>query len=156
MSARDVAGVIAPPPLIFAGLAGLGLLADWLLPLPALGLPPALRWALGLAGASAGTALILAALRQFRRAGTPPEPWEPTRAFVASGVYRFTRNPMYLGMALLMLAVAAAFDSLGALIGLPLALLVIDRGVIAREEPYMAARFGEEYLSWKRRVRRWI
>jgi protein-S-isoprenylcysteine O-methyltransferase Ste14 len=154
--ARDTAGVIAPPPLIFLGAVGLGLALDRLAGLPALGLPMALRWALGVALLSLGLALGLSAIRAFRAAGTPPEPWEPTTAFVARGPYRFTRNPMYLAMALGTLALAAAFDSPGVLLLVPPLLALVQWGVIAREERYMARRFGQPYLDYRARVRRWL
>lgn len=154
--AKDTAGVIAPPPLLFLGAVALGLALDRLIPLPALGLPPVLRWALGVALFSLGLALGLSAIRAFRAAGTPPEPWEPTTAFVARGPYRFTRNPMYLGMALGVLALAAAFNSLGALLLFAPLVALVQWGVIAREERYMAGRFGQPYLDYRARVRRWI
>jgi len=156
VSGRDTAGVIAPPPLIFLAAAGLGLGADWLLAIPPLGLPLLPRWALAAVLFAGGLAIGLAAIRAFRSAGTPPEPWEPTRALVARGPYRFARNPMYLGMALGLLAIGAAANSIGVLLMLPLTVLVMNTGVIGREERYMAARFGEPYLGWKARTRRWI
>ena len=154
--ARDTARVIAPPPLLFLGAAAIGLAFDRLAGLPPLGLAIALRWALGMALLSLGLALGLSAIRAFRAAGTPPEPWEPTTAFVARGPYRFTRNPMYLGMLLGTLALAAAFDSPGVLLMVPPLVGLVQWGVIAREERYMAARFGQPYLDWKARVRRWL
>lgn len=153
---RDTAGVIAPPPLLFLGAVALGLLADRVGGLPPLGMPIALRWALGVALFSLGLALALAALRAFRAAGTPPAPWEPTTVFVARGPYRFTRNPMYLGMALGALALAAAFDSLGALLTFAPLIVLVEWGVIAREERYLAARFGAPYLEYRARVGRWL
>ena len=156
MSGRDTAGVIAPPPLIFLAAAALGLGADWLLAIPPLGLPLLLRWALAAVMFAGGLAIGLSAIRSFREAGTPPEPWEPTRAFVARGPYRFTRNPMYLGMALGLIAIGLAANSIGVLLMVPVTILVMNAGVIAREERYMSARFGAPYLEWKARTRRWI
>jgi protein-S-isoprenylcysteine O-methyltransferase Ste14 len=153
---RDTAGVIAPPPLLFLGAVALGLALDRLAGLSALGLAVPLRWALGLSLLSLGLALGLSAIRAFRAAGTPPEPWEPTTAFVAAGPYRFTRNPMYLGMLLATLALAAAFDSLGILLLVPPLIALVQWGVIAREERYMARRFGQAYLDYRARVRRWL
>ena len=148
------AGVRFPPPLIFAGLLLAGLAADdWL------GLYPAMPLAVRLAGGVIGVIGLLlgaAALVQFRRAGNDPEPWKPDAAFVAQGIYRHTRNPMYLGMALVHLGLALALDSLGALLLLPVAVLLTDRLVIAREERHLSARFGSGYEEYRRRVRRWI
>lgn len=150
------AGVIAPPPLLFLGALLLGLGLDRLLGLPGLGLEAMPRLLLGGALGLAGAAVALPAARGFRRAGTHLEPWKPSSALVTGGVYRVTRNPMYLGMALLYLGLALAAGSLGALALLPPLLLVVRYGVIAREERYLEALFGEDYRAYRRRVRRWL
>ncbi|WP_192364491.1 methyltransferase family protein [Mesorhizobium mediterraneum] len=102
----------------------------------------------------AGVVFLAGALGLFRKAGTRPEPWQPTTAIVTSGVYRVTRNPMYVGMALVYAALALALGSLIALTLLPAAVLVIHRGVILREEQYLERKFGSEYRAYKARVRR--
>ncbi len=145
-----------PPPLVFIGFLLLGLAADRFLALPPLGIPLALRIMLAALAIGGGAALLIAALGGFRRAGTPPEPWREVSAFVASGIYRFTRNPMYLGMAAIHLGLALSFGSLGALVGLLPAIFAIQTQVIAREEAYMARRFGSEYAAYRQRVRRWF
>ena len=148
------AGIRFPPPLIFAGLLLAGLAADdWLGLLPAI--PGAVRSA-GAVIAVIGLVPIAWALLQFRSAGNDPEPWKSDAAFVVQGIYRFTRNPMYLGMALVHLGLALALDSLGALLTLPLAILLVDRLVIAGEERHLSVRFGPEYEEYRRHVRRWI
>lgn len=152
----ETARVIAPPPLIFLGGTAVGLLADQLAGLPAM---PGDRWVtIGLAAIAgiAGSALIAAALGRFRRAGTPPEPWKPTAALSVDGIYRRTRNPMYLGMALLMLALGLAFASSGVLLALVPTLLIVDRFVIQREERYLDRLFGESFRTYRAEVRRWI
>ena len=118
-------------------------------------MPGVLR-GVGIGIALVGAGLIAAALLQFRKAGNDPEPWKPDAAFVAQGLYRFSRNPMYLGMALLHLGIALALDSLGALLTWPVASVLIDRLVIAREERHLARRFGPEYQEYRRNVRRWL
>lgn len=80
----------------------------------------------------------------------------PATAVVADGVYSFTRNPMYLGMALIYAGIAIAADSLLTLILLISVLVVIRYAVIAKEERYMEAKFGAAYRDYKARVRRWI
>ena len=77
-------------------------------------------------------------------------------ALVDTGIYRFTRNPMYVGMALLYAGLALGFASGAALLLLPVVLVIIQTQVIAREERYMEAKFGANYLDYKRRVRRWV
>ncbi len=154
MSSRpDIPGVIAPPPLIFGVPLLLGLLLHNFLPRALLPAPwPGI---LGPAGVVLGL-LALPALFAFRRAGTHPEPWKPTTALVISGPYRFSRNPMYVGMTFLYLGITCWVNTLWPLPLLPLVLLVMRYGVIAREEAYMERLFGEEYRAYRARVRRWL
>ena len=118
--------------------------------------PRGLRFGAGAVLAAAAVGLAAAALWRFRRAGTAAEPWRPSTALVTGGVYRFTRNPMYLAMALLYLGLALAVDSGVALVlFLPL-LALVQAGVISREERYLEGRFGDEYRRYRAAVRRWI
>lgn len=152
----DTAGVIAPPPAIYAGGLTLGLLGDWLLGLPPLFDRSALIWAAAIVLALLGIVCAVAALGRFRAAGTPAEPWRPTRSLATDGIYRLTRNPMYLGMTLLLLSAGLGFRSPGIILLLPLVILTIDRLVIAREERYLQGLFGAEYAQYCATVRRWI
>jgi len=146
--------VVAPPPLIYlAGLAvGFGLEAL----LPGGSLPGVVRFVVGGFALLGGIALQTAFIAAFTRKGTAVEPWKPTTAIVTSGPYRITRNPAYLGMALIFVGIALLADAPWVLAALPVALAVIDRGVIAREERYLEDKFGREYLDYKTTVRRWI
>ena len=150
MTGEDNPRVVVPPPLIFAVLLGFGLLIDRGSPAGGLLLP------LSILVGAAGLALGLAGLDLFRRSKTRPEPWKPASVLVATGVYRYTRNPMYLGMALLSLAVALFFASLAAALLTVVAVFVIDRTVVKREEAYLQRRFGPQYLNYRERVRRWL
>jgi protein-S-isoprenylcysteine O-methyltransferase Ste14 len=154
MNKHDTAGVVAPPPLIYlAGLAlGFGLEAL----LPGASLPGLVRWVLGGVLLAAGLALLASFNTSFTRKGTAVEPWKPTTAIVTDGPYRFTRNPAYLGMAVVYVGIALLAEALWVLVPLPFVLSVIDRGVIAREERYLQRKFGREYLDYKATVRRWI
>ena len=151
---QDIAGVVAPPPLIF--LAGLivGFALEALL--PGVDLPAVVEWVLGAVLVVAGLGLLLWFNTLFNRTGTAVEPWKPTTAIVTTGPYRFTRNPAYLGMALTYVGIAVMSSAMWVLLPLPVVLAVIDRGVIAREERYLERKFGEEYLAYKRSVRRWL
>jgi protein-S-isoprenylcysteine O-methyltransferase Ste14 len=151
---RDISGVIAPPPLIFlAGLAvGFGLEAL----LPGSSVPDALGWILGGALLLAGLALLFSFERSFSQKQTPANPWRTTTAIATDGPYRFTRNPAYVGMALVYVGIALCSQALWVLLPLPVVLAIIDRGVIAREERYLERKFGQEYLDYKHRVRRWV
>ena len=152
----DSAGIRFPPPFLYLILLLAGLVAGPLLGLPDLGLPPPVRTLLGFAVLLGGFALLLAGSRQFARAGTSAPPWRPATALVTAGIYRRTRNPMYLGMTLIVLAIAILCDSLGALVAVPVLVLVIQTRVIAREERYLEGKFGDAYRQYRQRVRRWL
>lgn len=142
--------VFVPPLLIFGVLVGAGLV--WDAQLSGFGLPQAVALPFGLIG----LALTGAALDLFRRGRTRPEPWQPASALVVLGVYRWTRNPMYLGMAVSALATALFLESVpGAVLGVTAAML-IDHFVIPREEAYLSRRFGTEFRSYVEQVRRWF
>jgi protein-S-isoprenylcysteine O-methyltransferase Ste14 len=90
------------------------------------------------------------------QADTSSNPYKPVKHIATEGPFRYTRNPGYLSMAMIYSGIAARANALWAILVLPVALLVIQRGVIEREERYLEDKFGEEYLSYKARVRRWI
>ena len=155
-STGDNPGVIAPPPLLFLGALAAGAALDFWLLRASTGLPGWFRWGLGAVLAVAMVGLLAAAFGRFRRAGTNVEPWRPSTALVTEGVYRFTRNPIYLAMALGYLGVALVADSVVALILLPPTLALLQVGVIAREERYLAGKFGDDYRRYMASVRRWL
>ncbi|WP_066552169.1 methyltransferase family protein [Croceicoccus bisphenolivorans] len=152
---EDSAKVRFPPPLVFIGFLLIGWLVDDLFGLnPAI--PAMLRWLLGAVAIVSGLAVIAMALLRFRQSGNPPEPWKRDTAFVAEGIYRLSRNPMYLGMALLAFGIAVATNSLGSLLTLPLSIIAIQTQVIRREEAYLSRTFGQAYEDYCNSVRRWI
>ena len=154
---RDTAGVIAPPPLIYLGFLILGLALEFLVVrTQGLDMPVTLRWTVVAVFVLAGIAFIAAAALRFRRAGTPAPPWLPTTAFVVQGVYRFTRNPMYLGMTLIYCAIAVAANAPVVFWMLVPLAVTIHYGVVLREERYMAGRFGGPYIDYANRVPRWL
>lgn len=152
--APDTAGVVAPPPLIYGGALAIGLLARALFPVTFL--PRLVARMLGLPLVGAGLLLFLSSLRTMHRAGTDVRPDRPTSSLVVEGPYRFTRNPIYLGFTLFYGGVTALANSLPSALLLPFVLIVMRRGVIEREEHYLERIFGQEYLQYKARVRRWI
>jgi protein-S-isoprenylcysteine O-methyltransferase Ste14 len=153
---EDNAGVRFPPPLVYAGLAGLAWLLDRRWPLrPPRDLVPLLD-ALGALLLAGGLLLVGISLTLFLRAGTNPIPHRPAAVFVASGTYRLSRNPMYLGMTLLVGGFGLLVERPGVVAAALLAALLVDRYVIRREEAYLERRFGPSYLDYKLRVRRWI
>ncbi|MEZ5936066.1 MAG: isoprenylcysteine carboxylmethyltransferase family protein [Alphaproteobacteria bacterium] len=151
------AGVVGRPILLVPAATLAGLVLDRLLPLP-IPIPPvdAFRW--GAAGALllVGIALFAAGVRNFSRAETPLPTNQPTRVLVTTGIYRWTRNPIYLGFFLAYGAIGVAALSPWILILLlPLA-ATIRYGVVAREEAYLEGRFGDAYRDYKACVRRWL
>ena len=110
----------------------------------------------GGAVAAFGLWIMLYAVWRFQRAGTTPTHWEPTTTVVASGPYRFTRNPMYVGMASVHGGLALLGNALWPLLLLVPAIWIIRTQVIAREERYLEAKFGAQYRAYKAGVRRWL
>lgn len=159
--APDSAKVQFPPPLLFIGILVLALVIDWLALLPTrlqgLGIIASIRWPIGAALALSGLGILGWAAGLFRRRGNNLPPWQPVAELVINGPYRWTRNPMYLGMALIYAGLAVAFDSLLAIILLAFGVLpIIQTQVIAKEERYLEGKFGEPYLAYKKQVGRWL
>ena len=152
----DGANVRFPPPLIYlAGLA-LGVGASRFLNLPSLGLQLGLRSVAGIAVDLVGFLVMFAGAGLFLRRRTAILPFKPASALVTSGILGWTRNPMYLGMAIFYAGLAVLLNSLAALVLLPLVLAIIQTQVIAREEAYLERAFGDEYRAYKTRVGRWF
>ncbi len=151
--AVDTASVIAPPPLIYLGALGIGFGLDTVLGKGSL---PGIARPIGAASIIAGAGLMRSFVRAFGRAHTPFDPYAPSTALVTDGPYRVTRNPGYLGMTLAYAGIAIVANAPWALLPLPVAIAVIDRGVIRREERYLERTFGAPYLDYKHSVRRWV
>jgi protein-S-isoprenylcysteine O-methyltransferase Ste14 len=150
----DNAGVIAPPPLIYLGPLVLGLLLKRKFPIPFL--PRRAARVLGWPLLVGGVSLMGWFVFTMRRADTPIDPREPVSNLATGGPFRYTRNPAYLSMAMIYAGVSTLANALSSILLLPAVLLVIQRGVIEREERYLERTFGEEYLDYKARVRRWV
>lgn len=103
-----------------------------------------------------GVALSATSVKRFGLAGTDERYAEPTSAIVQNGPFAHTRNPMFLGLALIHLGVVIAVNAAWALIGVPALLIYLRYGVIGREERFLEERFGDEYRNYKQRVPRWI
>jgi protein-S-isoprenylcysteine O-methyltransferase Ste14 len=151
----DIPHVVAPPPVIFTGALIAGLALQAVSPLPLL-VSKLVARVVGGCMILVGLALSGAVMHHFSRVGTPVIPWQETRRLVVSGPYRFSRNPDYLGQALLAAGLALILAAPWALLALVPALLLVRYGVIAREERYLERRFGDEYRQFRRRVRRWL
>ena len=153
-STQDNPGVIAPPPLIYAGALATGLFMHWRFPVKFL--PRTVARFLGRVSMGISGVLALTAILEMRRAGTHVDPSQLVTTIVTRGPFRLTRNPLYLSLTLLYTGIALLVNSFWAIILLPGVLLLIRFGVINREERYLEQKFGEQYLSYKAKVRRWI
>jgi protein-S-isoprenylcysteine O-methyltransferase Ste14 len=153
----DHAGVVIPPPLIFLAALTTGFILHWRTPWPIAGRNPRITTVVGVAVLLGGVILGLAAVGTFKRRGTTILPaWRATRTIVTTGPYRFTRNPMYVAMAIGYVGCACLMNSSWPLALLPFVVVAMDRYVIAREERYLRAKFGADYDAYTRRVRRWL
>lgn len=148
------AGVVMRPPFLYGGgfLAALAL--RWLWPMPIVGRSGPL-WA-ALALAIAGVAIIIPGRRALVAAGTNVDPMLPSTAIVTAGPYRFSRNPIYVGLTLLYLGLASAFNTWWGVIVLVPILAVMHLGVVRREERYLEQKFGEPYRKYRAVVRRYL
>jgi protein-S-isoprenylcysteine O-methyltransferase Ste14 len=154
---HDYADVVVKPPLLFAGALVLGCLLSWLIPLGA-GLGSANGRALAVGGGLAviGFALSALSVREFWRAGTSVVPGDPSTTLVDNGPYRFSRNPIYIGFVILYFGLAIVLTSVWMLLLLVPVLMVLQRGVVEREEAYLQEKFGEVYWRYQTRVPRWL
>jgi protein-S-isoprenylcysteine O-methyltransferase Ste14 len=154
---RDIAGVIAPPPLLALAVVVLGLLLDWLLPtyVPMLVLP--FRWRIGIGAsfAAAGLGLVFLARRTFVSAGTNVEPWKPSTVLVNKGIFAWLRNPMYAGGTLFLAGLSILLASAWMLVLTILLVPILHFGVVKREERYLEAKFGEAYRHYMATVPRY-
>jgi protein-S-isoprenylcysteine O-methyltransferase Ste14 len=153
-SSGETTGIRVPPPLYYVAglLVGVGLEAAFPIDRP----PAAVTIVAIVIGAVGWLVLDGIATAAFIRARTSMIPMKPSSALVTTGVYRFTRNPMYLGMAFAYVAIAFAIGLVWPLVVLPLVILAVDRLVIAKEESYLERRFGQPYRDYVARTRRWL
>jgi len=151
----DTDQVIVRPPLAWGLAIGASLALNWFVPLRFLpvGLPAG--W-LGATVFVLALALFAWAVVTITRAGSNVPTNRPTTKIVDSGPYRFTRNPIYLGMFLALVGLAVAFDTIWLLLMLVPFWLVIRYGVVAREEAFLERKFGDVYRVYRSRVRRWL
>ena len=158
-SKREHPGVRFPPPTLF--IAGFGI--AWLLEIHfrririvSTGGNTAILEILGVTFWGLGIILMVWGLVTFAMARTAILPMRPASRIVDHGPYRFTRNPMYVGMSLAYIGGALVLNSVWVLVFFPVVIALLSTLVIAREERYLSSAFGEEYDNYRRRVRRWL
>jgi protein-S-isoprenylcysteine O-methyltransferase Ste14 len=144
---------ILPPVWLLLTLAAMTAL-HYFIPLVQLITPP---WSY--AGApliAAGIAIAAIAAFSFKRAGTAVIPFEPSTTLVTGGLYRFTRNPMYLGMVSALIGTGLIFGTMGSWLPIPVFVWIIRNNFILGEERFLEQIFGRQYTDYKSKVRRWL
>jgi len=152
----DGAAVRVPPPLVFLSAA----IAGWLVhafvrPLP-VGLTVGPRLGIAAAALLLGAVVVSGAVGLFKRTGQDPKPWKSTPEIVSTGVYRLTRNPMYVSLGLFQAGVGVGLANGWIILLVPVALAVVWVTAVRHEEAYLERKFGATYLAYKRSVRRWF
>lgn len=157
MKKNDYAEVAVKPPILFSGALALGYLLTRYVPIgPGLAKPNGLGLTVGLIFVAAGFGLALRTVQMFRRAGTHVAPGQPATALVTAGPYRFTRNPIYIGFVLVFFGLSIVLTSVWILLLLAPVLLILQRGVVLREEAYLEEKFGDAYRAYAAKVPRWL
>lgn len=146
--------VITLPPALYAGAFALGLLLEYFWRTSVVG--PALRIGLGAFLVLVGFGIMISGLRAFRAAGTNVEVYRPATSLVVTGPYQFSRNPIYVGMTMAYAGAGVLADSLWVLVLVIPVLVLMDYGVVRREEQYLGQKFGDAYRKYARTVRRWV
>jgi protein-S-isoprenylcysteine O-methyltransferase Ste14 len=155
---KDAAAVRVFPPAIplLTILAGIGMGHVWPIHLPFENLPLIRYWIGGLVVVGAVLCLGLWSVVLMRGSGQSENPWKPTLSIVDRGPFRISRNPMYLQMVLVCIGFAIILGNVWILALTPLCAWSLKRLVILPEETYLEQKFGDVYLRYKRRVRRWL
>ncbi len=157
MSTTDFADVAIKPPLLFLGALALGCLLSLVIPIgPGLASPNGLALVTGFSLIVIGFALAAVSVRAFAFAGTEVVPGRPSTALVTTGPYKITRNPIYIGFTLVYFGLAIVLTSAWVLLLLIPVLVVLQRGVVEREEAYLERQFGRAYRSYQAHVPRWL
>jgi protein-S-isoprenylcysteine O-methyltransferase Ste14 len=157
-SSSDTPGLVTRPPIFLLAAIVLAVALEWIAGialLPAPGFASVVSW-IGVVILAAGAYFAVGGSREFTRAGTNVDPMKPALKLVTSGPYRFTRNPMYLGMVLFLLGLSLMFSLEWGIVLTVVLWIVFDRYVVAREEAYLTRKFGEPYREFLGRTRRWI
>jgi protein-S-isoprenylcysteine O-methyltransferase Ste14 len=151
---KNNAGIRIPAPTLTIIHIIMAVLLGWLAPLP-IPAPIFMRW-LGLGLAALGFVLGVLALIEFRRGRTTADPRKPTQKFVTSGIYRYTRNPIYLGFVFMLIGLPLDMGIYWGIILVWPLITFMNNLIIKHEEAYLEKKFEEQYVDYKSRVRRWL
>ncbi len=153
---KDGAAVRIPPPLYFFACLGFGFLFEYLYPIDSINYSLASRLCVGSIFLIISGYFALGAIVVLNKNKTPFDPAKSTVMIVQEGPFRFSRNPMYLSLLVLLIAIAIFFISLWLFMTVPILYLLFLFYAVKPEEKYLKQKFGQEYLDYKAKVRRWI
>ena len=157
MRTKDYADVAIKPPVLFLAALLLGYVLTYWFPIgPGLASPNGLGLTTGLVFVLAGFALAILPARRFHKAGTSVMPGEPSTVLVREGLYRVTRNPIYIGLILIYFGLCLVLTSVWMLLLLIPAAIILHQGVVKREEDYLTWKFGDAYRRYMSQVPRWL
>jgi protein-S-isoprenylcysteine O-methyltransferase Ste14 len=156
MTSTDNPGVRVPPPLLYAAIFFAAVYIQKRIPLNASFFETGLAKIAGSILLFIALILTFISLRKFFLSKNTIVTIKPATSLQTTGIYKFTRNPMYLSLLFLYLGLACFLGNWWNLLLLPILILVVQQYVIIREEKYLLRRFGTEYLDYKSRVRRWL
>jgi len=147
---------ILPPPILFFTLVLIGFIAKWLFPFNLIFHTWPARLIIGMPLFTLSGLIAISALIIMKKNKTAINFKNPTTKFIIEGPFRFSRNPLYFSLLLVMGSIAVIANSAWHLISLAILFLVFNFGIVAREEHYLENTFGEKYSQYKNKVRRWI
>lgn len=153
---EDHPGIYIPPPLIFAAIFLIAFLIQKVIIINNSFFQKDGTKMLGIIFFLVALYLLVRGVWKFIATGNTLITMQPASSLQSEGIYKFTRNPMYLGLIFLYLALTCAIGNWWHIIFLPILILIIEKYVIKREEKYLERRFGQSYLDYKKQVRRWV
>ena len=153
---KDHDHIVAHPPVIFGIVLAVGFLLHKFHPIAIMADPGTLSKVLASILFVVSGVVMVSTTRLMLRKKTDPRPDRPTSTIITEGLFRFSRNPLYLSLMLIYCGIAIYANSLWLVFLLPVLFIGLERGVVVREEKYLEGKFGEEYLEYKKKVRRWI
>lgn len=156
MKEKDRADIKVPPPLLFFACLGAGVFLDYLYPFQIISCPWAFRIVSGCLLIAVSGLIAVGAFRALINCKTPFNPAKPTLKIVCEGPFRYSRNPLYLALLLLLGGIAALRCSLWLVCAEITLFSLLEYFAIRPEEKYLADKFGDEYLEYKSSVRRWL
>ena len=151
----DSANVVALPPVIYLSAVLTGVLLKWLLG-GSIAAGSGVRLVAGVVLLAAALGMMAWFARALKHTDQDPNPNTPTPSIISEGPFRYTRNPAYVALTAIQVSLALLLDNVWILVTLAPVLAVMHYGVILREEAYLTRKFGDEYLQYKTRVRRWL